>query len=94
MTIAALEPLPLDDSDRNRGMSADELAFRQRFDVTGLWPASATAEQRENFLLWAYVHHLRAQWERRSRVLRPSLWLRLRVAWRAAWLGVDDPSGL
>jgi len=93
MTTAALES-PLLDKDRERGMSADELVFRQRFDAPGLWPASTTEEQRENFMLWSYVHHLRARWEQRSRMLRPSLWLRLRIAWRAAWFGVDDPSGL
>jgi len=91
MTTTALEAMSIDDG---RGMSADEIAFRQRFDAPGLWPASTTALEREDFLLWAYIQHLRTRWEQRSRMLRPSLWLRIRVAWRAAWIGVDDPSDL
>jgi len=94
MTTTALEPLPLDDDHSERTMSADELAFRQRFDAPGLWPASTTEREREDFMLWSYIQHLRARWDRRSCVMRPSLWLRLRIAWRAAWIGVDDPSDL
>jgi hypothetical protein len=90
MTTATVAPLPIDD-DHGREFSADELAFRQRFDVPGLWPAWTTEREREDFMLWAYVQHLRARWGRQSRVLRPSLWLRLRLAWRAAAIGVDDP---
>jgi hypothetical protein len=93
MMTATLAHLPRDD-DHGRELSADELAFRQRFDAPGLWPASVTAQERENFLLWSYIQHVRARWDRGARVLRPSLWLRLRVTWRAAWIGVDDPGTL
>jgi len=77
-----------------RALSREEVEYRRRFDLPGLWPPSTTAEQRENFMLWAYIQYVRARWDRHSRVLRPSLWLRLRVAWRAAWRGVEDPSTL
>lgn len=81
MNTATLGTLPPDD----RALSADELLFRQRFDVPGLWPASTTEQERENYMLWSYVHHLRARWSRSSRVLRPSLRLRTVVQARAYW---------
>lgn len=76
-----------------RALTRDEVEYRKRFDVPGLWPPSATSEECENYMLWSYIQHVRARWDRQSRRLRPSLWLRLRVWMRFAWLVVKAMDG-
>lgn len=74
-------------SNAIRALTRDEVEYRKRFDLPGLWPPSATADERENYMLWSYIQHVRARWNRQSRLLRPSIWLRLRVWARVRVVG-------
>lgn len=71
--------------NHDREFTAEETAWRARFAAPGVFPPTATLDERENYILWTFIQHKRGVWLRRAQVLRPSLSLRARVAVRLAW---------
>jgi hypothetical protein len=75
------------------GFTVDEIEYCKRFDAPGLFPPSAGEDQRENYMLWSYIRHVRARWGRLARAHRPPLWLRLRVRLRLCWIALKAMDG-
>lgn len=75
------------------GFTSEEIEYCKRFDLPGLFPSTAGADERENYALWSYILHVRGRWGRLARAHRPPLWLRLRVRLRLWWIALKAMAG-
>lgn len=84
-------PTPDTDGDPRRVSSF--LRFRAEYDDPRLFPASFTDEDRNSYLLWAYVREIRAFWRARDYRTRPPLRKRVARNLHVAWLIVRQLCG-